>query len=123
MDRPKHLNLFKIHLPITGIVSIVHRITGVLLVLSLPLAIWALQLSLQSESDFLQIVSSLSSLFGQLFFLLLVWFFVHHFFAGIRFLMFDIEIGSSRSGSRAAAWLVITVELFTMFMFARWWLL
>jgi len=45
--RPKNLDLLHIHLPIGGFVSILHRVTGVLLVLALPLAFLLLQQSLQ----------------------------------------------------------------------------
>jgi Succinate dehydrogenase/Fumarate reductase transmembrane subunit len=45
-SRPVYLDLRRIHLPITGWVSILHRVSGVLLFLALPLGTWALSVSL-----------------------------------------------------------------------------
>ena len=63
--RPVYLNLFEIRLPIGGVVSIAHRITGVLLVLLLPAAIYLLALSLESLAGFHKAVSFLTSIPGR----------------------------------------------------------
>ena len=47
-NRPKHLALSQIRLPLPGLVSILHRVSGMLLFLVLPLLLWALQYSLRS---------------------------------------------------------------------------
>ena len=50
-QRPVYLNLLRIHLPVGGVVSILHRVTGVLLALLLPYSLWFLQQSLASAED------------------------------------------------------------------------
>lgn len=105
--RPKYLNLFRIRLPIGGVVSILHRITGVLLVLALPLAFLLLQESLRSPESFAQVVALLRSLPARVFLLLAMALLAHHFLAGVRHLLLDLDVGISRRGSSLGAWLVL----------------
>ena len=105
--RPKNLDLLHIQLPIGGVVSILHRVTGVLLVLALPLAFLLLQQSLQSPEGFAQVEVLLSSLPTRVLLLSVTILLVHHFLAGVRHLLLDLDIGISRGGSRLSAWLVL----------------
>ena len=103
--RPVYLNLFKIRLPVTGVVSIVHRATGALLVLLLPVALYLLQRSLQDPEAFARIANSAATLPGRLVWLLIVWVFAQHFFSGVRHLLLDVDIGIERTQARRGAWL------------------
>lgn len=103
--RPVYLNLLKIRLPVTGVVSIVHRATGVLLVLLLPGALYLLQRSLQDPDAFARIARSAATLPGRLVWLLIVWVFAQHFFSGVRHLLLDVDIGIERTKARRGAWL------------------
>ena len=105
--RPKNLDLLHIHLPIGGFVSILHRVTGVLLVLALPLAFLLLQKSLQGPEDFTQVVALLSTLPARALLLFVTILLVHHFLAGVRHLLLDLDVGISRSGGQLGAWLVL----------------
>jgi succinate dehydrogenase / fumarate reductase, cytochrome b subunit len=105
--RPKNLDLLHIRLPIGGVVSILHRVSGVLLVLVLPLAFLFLQQSLHSPVSFAQVVARLSSLPARVFLAFITILLVHHFLAGIRHLLLDLDVGIGRSGSRLSAWLVL----------------
>jgi len=105
--RPKNLDLLHIHLPIGGFVSILHRVTGVLLVLALPLAFLLLQQSLQGPEDFAQVVALLSSLPARALLLFVTILLTHHFLAGVRHLLLDLDVGISRSGGQLGAWLVL----------------
>ncbi len=103
---PKFLNLLQIRMPIGAMASIAHRATGILLFLVLPGAIYLLDLSLRSPTDYAQAVSWLTSPPVQLVTVVFVWSLAHHFLAGIRFLLIDFEHGVSRSAARVSAWLV-----------------
>ncbi len=105
--RPKNLDLLHIHLPIGGFVSILHRVTGVLLVLALPLAFLLLQKSLQGPEGFAQVVAQLSSLPARAFLFCITILLAHHFLAGVRHLLLDLDVGISRSAGRLGAWLVL----------------
>lgn len=101
--RPIYLNLLKIKLPVTGIISISHRITGVLLFLSIPLAAYLLDRSLGSEAGFAEAKAALSSPWLVPVYLLLVWSMAHHLIAGVRYLLIDIHVGvDKRSATRSA---------------------
>lgn len=104
--RPVFLNLLRIRQPVTAVVSILHRISGFLMVLLLPALIYLLQLSLSSPEGFFQVVSILNHQFTRVFSVFVCWLFAHHFLAGIRFLLLDIDIAISRQAARKTAWVV-----------------
>ncbi len=90
-NRPKNLNLLTIRMPINALVSILHRATGCLLFLILPVLLIMLQLSLSSAEHYQMVKSLLNSPFTKLMLLGLAWAFFHHFFAGIRHLAMDVH--------------------------------
>jgi succinate dehydrogenase / fumarate reductase cytochrome b subunit len=102
--RPVFLDLRKIRLPINALVSILHRVTGVLLIVSIPLVLGLFALSLSGPEGFSDAAAALRHPLGRL--LLLGWFWVlmHHFFVGIRFLLLEVGVGETRQGSRDTAW-------------------
>jgi succinate dehydrogenase / fumarate reductase cytochrome b subunit len=103
---PKFLNLFLIKLPPSGIVSIAHRISGVLMFVSTPVIAYLFALSLESRQGFQQVQALLASPVAIALTVLLVWSFSHHLLAGIRHLLLDVEIGVQRAQARTSAWLV-----------------
>lgn len=105
--RPKNLDLLHIRLPIGGVVSFLHRVSGVLLVLALPFAYLLLQQSLRSPESFAQVVAMLSSLPARVLLFCITILLAHHFFAGVRHLLLDLDLGISRNGGRIGAWLVL----------------
>jgi succinate dehydrogenase / fumarate reductase cytochrome b subunit len=114
--RPKYLNLpallFEIRLPLPGRVSILHRISGVLLFL--PLAAWLLYMldaSLASEQGFMKVRHYLSLPLVKVGLIVFIWAYCHHFCAGIRFLLLDLDKGVDLRSARASAWAVFAVSL------------
>jgi succinate dehydrogenase / fumarate reductase cytochrome b subunit len=105
--RPKNLNLVQIHLPVGGVVSILHRVTGVLLVLALPLGFLLFQRSLQNPEGFAQTAALLGSLPARALLFGVAIILAHHFLAGVRHLLLDLDLGISRNGGRLGAWLVL----------------
>lgn len=114
--RPRYLNLFKIRLPVTGIISIFHRITGFLLFLMIPVSVYLLQMSVTDISSFHSVLSFLNQPLLRFGLLLMIWSMVHHLLSGIRFLLIDFDIGVSRSQSRLTAWLVVVAEVMVMLL-------
>ena len=113
-NRPVYLNLIKIRLPLAGIVSFAHRISGVLLFLFLPFSVYLLDLSVQSADSFASVKQLLSQPLMLLVQILVLWSIAHHFFAGIRFLLIDAEIGVEKSSARVGSWMVFLAEAITM---------
>lgn len=121
--RPKYLNLLKIRLPITGIASINHRLSGLILFLSIPFSLYLLQLSLSSEAGFKEALSCFSSSWIKLALVLLTWSFVHHLFAGFRFLLIDQNVGVSLSVARKSAWFVVFAAVVVTLVISGVWIL
>ena len=120
--RPVYLNLLRIHLPLTGWVSILHRVSGVLLFAALPAGVWALSVSLSDEAGFRRMADTLAHPLVRLLVLLLVWLFAHHVFAGLRHLALDahwgVDLKHARQSSLAvllAAGLVTLIAAWRLF--------
>ncbi len=98
-------------LPPPGMVSILHRVSGALLFLALPLLLWLFDLSLMSELSFARLVEVASHWFGKLVLLVLIWAFLHHLIAGIRYLLLDLHVGVEKSAARTSALAVFWISL------------
>ncbi len=109
--RPKYLNVFRIRLPWPALVSILHRISGLMLFLALPALLWMLQQSLASPESYTQVGSVLSHPMSKLLLLLILWALLHHLCAGIRFLAIDLDIGAALAPARAGAKAVLAASL------------
>jgi len=114
--RPQFRNLnfpllLTYRLPLAGWVSIMHRISGAMLFLALPLLLWMLDLSLISELSFERLRGIASGFFVKLVLLFLIWGFFHHLIAGVRYLLLDLHIGIDLKSSRASAMAVYAVSL------------
>jgi succinate dehydrogenase / fumarate reductase cytochrome b subunit len=102
--RPVFLDLRKIRLPINALVSILHRVTGVFLIVSIPLVLAVFGLSLSGPEGYAEALSALRHPLGQALLLGWLWLLMHHFFVGVRFLLLEVGIGETRQGSRHTAW-------------------
>lgn len=105
--RPVYLNLLRIHLPLTGWVSILHRVSGVLLFVALPLGVWALSVSLSDEAGFRRMADMAAHPLARLILLGLVWALAHHAFAGLRHLALDVHWGVDIRTARLSSLMVI----------------
>jgi succinate dehydrogenase / fumarate reductase cytochrome b subunit len=112
--RPVFLNLLQIRLPVTGVVSILHRVSGVLLTVCIPLLFYSLQQSLTDPYFYQQATDFLSSLVGRTLTLTISGLLAFHFFSGIRHLLLDLDIGIERDAARRGAWLVMAMTLLTI---------
>ncbi len=113
-SRPVFLNLFRIRLPIGGIVSILHRITGVLLVLSIPIMLYLLQQSLRDAATYAGLVAAFRSPGAKLLTPLALALLAQHFFSGVRHLLLDIDIGTGKGAARRLAWLTFAATGLTV---------
>lgn len=118
--RPVDLNLFKVRFPITAIVSGLHRISGLFLFLLMPLALWALQQSLATESDW----ESLHLLIQSNSIKLSLWLGLsalgYHVLAGLRHMMMDYGFGDSLRAGRFGAYLVLCLSILIALILGVW---
>lgn len=109
--RPKNLDLTTIQLPLPGKVSILHRVSGAGLFLFLPVILWLFSASLTSADTFATFKSVFASLPAKFIMAGLIWAFVHHACAGIRFLLLDMHIGIEKEEARKSAAVVLAVSI------------
>lgn len=130
-DRPQFRNihvsqiLLKYRLPPPSVVSILHRVSGALLFLALPLLLWLFDLSLISEVSYERFSAIVGHWFVKLVLLVLAWAFLHHLVAGIRYLLLDLHVGLDKEPARKSALavfaasglltLVVALRLFGVF--------
>lgn len=109
--RPKHLNLFVIKQPLPAVMSILHRVSGVFLFFFLALLLWLLQESLASPDAFENMRSVAAHPLMKLLIIAMVWSYLHHLFAGLRHLAFDLHIGAELGVARVTSGLVMAFSL------------
>ena len=121
--RPVYLNLVQIRLPLPGIVSILHRVSGAaLFVVGIPLAWYGLQASLASPQAYARLTAALAHPGAKLVLIGLIWSYLHHFCAGIRFLLIDLRVGDDLKPARQSSVIVLVVSLaLTLIVGARLW--
>lgn len=109
--RPKYLNLLQIRLPLPALVSIMHRVSGAALFLSLPLLLCWWQSSLTSADTFDAFRQVASNWYVKVVMLALLWGYFHHLCAGIRHLVMDIDLGTELATARLTSTLVLAVSI------------
>src|SRR5262245_28518392 len=121
--RPVYLDLVRIRLPVPGLVSILHRVSGAALFLfGIPLLLWAVQGSLASPERYAQVSTFFAHPLAKLVVLGLAWAYLHHFFAGIRYLLIDLHIGDDLAPARKSSVVVLALSLaLTLIVAVRLW--
>ena len=128
-ERPEFRNINAIRdlptyrLPVAGAVSILHRISGVLMFVLMPFIIWLFDTSLSSEISFARFRAAFTSGIGfvpailiKLVVLALIWAYLHHFIAGLRHLWMDVshEAVSKQFGAKSAQFTLVASLLLTV---------
>ena len=128
-QRPVYRNInitqiMRYRLPPAGIVSILHRISGALMFLLLPLVIWMFDTSVSSEISYARFTNAFTlgvgwvpGWFMKLIALALIWAYLHHLIAGVRHLVMDmfhrvnLEQGHNTALFTLASSVLLTVVL------------
>lgn len=119
--RPVNLDIGSIKLPITSYVSILHRISGVVLFFVVAVSLFLFDASLESEQSFDLLKQWFSSPFVQFIIWASLAAMAYHFFAGIRHLIMDMGIGEdSFDSGRRSAWLVVAVAGGVIALISLW---
>ena len=112
-------------LPVAGVVSILHRISGALLFLLLPLVIWLFDTSVTSEVTFERFravftrgIGFVPGWFMKLVVLALIWGYLAHFFAGLRHLWMDVTHSVSLQQGRVSAQATLVLSTLLTLLFA-----
>ncbi len=105
-------------LPAAGWVSIMHRISGLLMFLLMPLIIWMFDNSISSEISFAKFAAAFNvglgfvpGWFMKLIALALIWAYLHHFIAGLRHLYMDVCHAVSKEFGKSSAIVTLALSL------------
>lgn len=118
--RPVYLNLLQIQFPAPAIISILHRASGVVLFLMLPLLLWLLSRSLASSDSFNRLHQSLMHPLLKLVIWTTLSALLYHLLAGIRHLLMDAGIGESLKGGRFTAYTVAIISAIGIILLGVW---
>ena len=105
-SRVVFLDLAQIRLPVGALTSILHRISGVLLALAIPVVAWAFARSLASPEGFADVAAWLAKPGVKIAAVLWIWALSHHLLAGVRHMLSDIDVGSRLWYARKSAYTV-----------------
>lgn len=120
--RPVFLAPLKIRLPVGALTSIAHRVSGILLSVSVAFGVFLLHLSLSGEAGFQQAHVILGSWPVLVTSPIALWALAHHLMAGVRHLLTDVGIGSSLPVARRTAWTInLLAPLFAAVAFGALW--
>ena len=119
--KPVYINLFKIQLPLSALLSITHRVSGMLIFfLVLPVSAYILNLLLESSDSFVLFMDSYNaSIFIRTFVLFNILVFEYHVIAGIRHMLMDFHLisetlSSSNTSAMAALIFFFVISLLTI---------
>ena len=118
--RPVNLDIGTIQLPITAYVSILHRVSGVVLFGAVGLFLWILDSSLSSEESFNSIKEFMNTFIVQIIIWLSLAALIYHLVAGLRHLVMDYGYGETLSGGILGAKLVLIFSAILMLMAGFW---
>lgn len=118
--RPVNLDIGSISLPITAYVSILHRVSGVVLLALAGVGLWMLDASLGSEAEFDALKAVLASGWVKLVLWALLAALAYHLVAGIRHLVMDMGVGESLRGGVLGARLVLAISVALVALMGVW---
>jgi succinate dehydrogenase / fumarate reductase cytochrome b subunit len=121
--RPVYLDLPRIRLPVPGIVSILHRVSGALLFFAgIPLLLAGVACGLASPESYAELAAAFSHPLAKIALIGFVWAYLHHFCAGIRYLLLDLLKGIELAAARRSSVVVLAVSLaLTLIVGIRLW--
>ncbi|MEW5249586.1 succinate dehydrogenase, cytochrome b556 subunit [Microbulbifer discodermiae] len=119
-NRPVNLDISTINLPAAALVSILHRISGVVLFAVVALLLWMLDTSLESQQGFDSIAAAFSSVPAKLILWASLAALIYHLLAGIRHMLMDLGIGESLQGGRRGAVLVLVLSVIAIVLVGVW---
>jgi len=119
-QRPVNLDISTIKLPVTALVSILHRISGVFLFAGVAVLLWMLSASLDSEQSFVALRETLTNPVWQVVIWAVLAALAYHLVLGVRHLIMDCGIGESLQGGRLGAKLALALAVVLIVLAGVW---
>ena len=98
-------------LPAGGFASFLHRFSGALMFLALPLLLWLFDLSLISELSYARLTELFANWLVKVVLLGLSWALLHHLVTGIRHLLLDLHVGIEKEAAARSALVIHFISL------------
>lgn len=108
-ERPIYLSLTRFAWPLTAIASIIHRVTGVVLVAGVGYLLWLVSLALQSPAGFTAAQTALADPLVKLLLIAVVAALIYHLLAGIKHILMDFHVGDSFAAAKANSIIVFVL--------------
>lgn len=118
--RPVNLDLLSIRFPITAITSILHRISGVVLFLSIPILLCLLSNSLSTSDSFDDVVSLMQGFWVKLLVFGILSAALYHFVAGLRHLLMDCGLGEEKTSGKIGAKIMLVIAVVLIIIMGVW---
>ena len=119
-NRPVNLDFKTIELPLPALVSIMHRASGVVIFCGIPVLLWVLSCSLESEASF----NSLKGVLDGFFVTMIIWgiaaALTYHIVAGLKHLLMDLGIGETLEGGLRGARITLLASLVLIIFVGVW---
>lgn len=118
--RPVNLDIGTIQLPITSYVSILHRVSGVVLFAAIAVFLWVLDASLTSEESFNAVKECMGGTLCQIIIWASLAALAYHMVAGIRHLIMDLGVGETLEGGKLGAKIALIVAAVLIVLAGVW---
>ncbi|MCX7117218.1 MAG: succinate dehydrogenase, cytochrome b556 subunit [Legionellales bacterium] len=119
-QRPVNLDLGTMKFPPMAIVSILHRLSGLILFLLLPVILYLLNLSLKTPESFTQVKMLTEHPYYRFILLCFGSAFIYHILAGIRHMLMDLGLGETLHAGKRNAYLVMLLALVLSVLLGVW---
>jgi succinate dehydrogenase / fumarate reductase, cytochrome b subunit len=119
-NRPVNLDLTTMRFPVTAIASILHRASGVLLFIVIPVLLWWLSATLNSEQQFIALTSFFKSAFGKSLVWLVLSALFYHGIMGIKHLFMDIGFFEEKCSAKVATLTGLTAFVAIVVLMGVW---
>lgn len=119
-NRPVNLDIGTIRLPITSYVSILHRVSGVVLVAGVLLLLWMLDISLRSQEEFDSIRVTLEQPLMKFILWAILAALAYHFVMGVRHLIMDFGLGETLKGGKIGAVIALVIAAILIALAGVW---
>lgn len=108
-DRPVFLDLRRIRFPVGAVASILHRLSGVLLLGAVPGGLWLAEYSSRSAVHFRWVAGALDTAPAAVIGAAVLAALAHHLLAGMRLMLIDVGVGVNLTAARRSAWASLVV--------------
>lgn len=119
-NRPVNLDISTIKLPVTAYVSILHRVSGVVLLAGVLILLWMLDTSLSSQEGFDSLKEILTAPFAKIVLWGVLAALAYHFVAGVRHLIMDMGVGESLEGGKLSAKIALFFSIVLIVLAGVW---